>query len=120
MNSPPNYGLQSCKKNPSTQNRVSSQNPAENPVRIIPDLAEYVRKIIENVSDVDDFTRGSWFGVVQYLNVEWAILLKVEGFEIGGFELKDFELEGFEVEGFDVEAFEDKSGFEVEPTFVLK
>ncbi|GJS01677.1 transposase, MuDR, MULE transposase domain protein [Tanacetum coccineum] len=39
MNSPPNYGLQSYNQNSITQNRVSSQNPADNLVRIIPGLA---------------------------------------------------------------------------------
>ncbi|GJY51394.1 protein lutein deficient 5, chloroplastic [Tanacetum coccineum] len=34
---------------------------------------ECIRKIIEDVSDDDDFTRGLWVSVVQYLNAEGAI-----------------------------------------------
>ncbi|GKE34401.1 hypothetical protein Tco_1453723 [Tanacetum coccineum] len=99
MNSPPIVVLQSCNQNPSTQNIVSSQNPDEKAVRIIPDpvcivqaanmrkiievvegrhecvlpTQEYIRQIIEDVSDDDDFTRGPWVNAVQYLNTKGAI-----------------------------------------------
>nr|GEV40524.1 hypothetical protein [Tanacetum cinerariifolium] len=37
------------------------------------DNAEYVRKIIEEVSDDDHFTHGPWLSAVQYLAVEGSI-----------------------------------------------
>ncbi|GJT96332.1 hypothetical protein Tco_1091850 [Tanacetum coccineum] len=36
---------------------------------------EYVRKIIKNASDDDDFTHGLWFSAIHYINDEWAILI---------------------------------------------
>ncbi|GKC91756.1 hypothetical protein Tco_1152405 [Tanacetum coccineum] len=34
---------------------------------------EYVRKIIEDASEDDHFTRGPWLSVIQYLDAEWGI-----------------------------------------------
>ncbi|GKE16270.1 RNA-directed DNA polymerase, eukaryota [Tanacetum coccineum] len=33
----------------------------------------YVRKIIEDASEDDHFTRGPWLSVIQYLDAEWGI-----------------------------------------------
>ncbi|GKA78238.1 hypothetical protein Tco_0784775 [Tanacetum coccineum] len=99
MNSPPMAVLRSCNQNPSTQNIVSSQNPAEKAVRIILDpvgivqaakmrkiteavkcrhecvlpTQEYIRQIIEDMSDDGGFTRGPWVSAVLYLNSKGAI-----------------------------------------------
>nr|GEU50561.1 hypothetical protein [Tanacetum cinerariifolium] len=35
---------------------------------------EYIRKLIEDVSDDDDFTRGAWVSAVEYVNVEGGIV----------------------------------------------
>ncbi|GJR94621.1 hypothetical protein Tco_0266795 [Tanacetum coccineum] len=33
---------------------------------------EYIRKVIEDVGEDDDFTRASWLSAIDYVNVEWG------------------------------------------------
>nr|GEZ02744.1 hypothetical protein [Tanacetum cinerariifolium] len=49
----------------------------ENPVRIIPGpgeefvmpTQEYIRKVVEDVGEDEDFTRGPWVSAVEFVNV---------------------------------------------------
>ncbi|GKE48003.1 hypothetical protein Tco_1479261 [Tanacetum coccineum] len=40
-------------------------------------IQEYIRKIIEDVGEDHDFTRGSWLSVVEYVNVDGGIVIGV-------------------------------------------
>ncbi|GKD99439.1 hypothetical protein Tco_1387423, partial [Tanacetum coccineum] len=38
---------------------------------------EYIRKVIEDVGEDDNFTRASWLSVVEYINVDGGIVTAV-------------------------------------------
>nr|GEY42560.1 hypothetical protein [Tanacetum cinerariifolium] len=59
-----------------TQTLFSSQNNhvdnyVMKPIRIIP---EYIRKVIEDVGEDDDFTRAPWLSAIDYVNVDGGIV----------------------------------------------
>ncbi|GKC13800.1 hypothetical protein Tco_1010582, partial [Tanacetum coccineum] len=58
---------------------TTTQNPdvdniGENPVRIIHGPAEYIRKVIENVGEDEDFKGESWVSIVEFVNANRGIV----------------------------------------------
>ncbi|PWA96955.1 hypothetical protein CTI12_AA034230 [Artemisia annua] len=77
---PCNNDHQSCHTTPTIKNLVSFQIP-EKAVRIIPGPAgivqmakEYIRKVVEDVGEYEDFTRGSWVSAVEFVNAIGGIV----------------------------------------------
>ncbi|PWA57135.1 hypothetical protein CTI12_AA410030 [Artemisia annua] len=60
---PYNNHHQSRDRTPTLDNLHSSHSP-EKEVRIIPGPAEYIRKVVEDVGEDEDFTRGPWLSAV--------------------------------------------------------
>ncbi|GJS77767.1 zf-CCHC domain-containing protein [Tanacetum coccineum] len=50
---------------PSSSTRVETSPSTQNPVRIIP---EYMKKVVEDVSEDEDFKSGSWVSATDYVN----------------------------------------------------
>ncbi|GJS77759.1 zf-CCHC domain-containing protein [Tanacetum coccineum] len=53
---------------PSSSTRAEPSPSILNPVRIIPGLAEYMQKVVEDVCEDDDFKSGSWVSATNYVN----------------------------------------------------
>ncbi|GKF41105.1 reverse transcriptase domain-containing protein [Tanacetum coccineum] len=53
---------------PSSNTHVSTPPSTQNPVRIILGLAEYMKKVVENVGEDENFKSGMWVSVTDYVN----------------------------------------------------
>nr|GEW27669.1 retrovirus-related Pol polyprotein from transposon TNT 1-94 [Tanacetum cinerariifolium] len=61
----------------STQNTdgiVQVEEVEEKPVRIISDLAEYMKQVVEDVREDDDFNSGPWVGATEYVKANGGIV----------------------------------------------
>ncbi|GJY05718.1 hypothetical protein Tco_0371658, partial [Tanacetum coccineum] len=54
--------------------RVETSTTTQKPVRIIPGPAEYMKKLVEDVGEDDDFKSGSWVSGTDYVNVNGGIV----------------------------------------------
>ncbi|GJT77329.1 hypothetical protein Tco_1044054 [Tanacetum coccineum] len=53
---------------PFSSTRVEPSPSTPNPVRIIPSPTEYMKKVVENVGEDEDFKSGSWVSATDYVN----------------------------------------------------
>ncbi|GJS49747.1 ribonuclease H-like domain-containing protein [Tanacetum coccineum] len=58
----------------STQNTDGIVQVEENPVRIIPGPAEYMKQVVEDVGEDQDFNSGSWVGATEYVKANGGIV----------------------------------------------
>ncbi|GJS75157.1 hypothetical protein Tco_0725038 [Tanacetum coccineum] len=59
---------------PSSSTRVETSQSTQNLVRIIPGPAEYMKKVIEDVGEDEDFKSGSWVSATDYVNANGGIM----------------------------------------------
>nr|GEY76925.1 hypothetical protein [Tanacetum cinerariifolium] len=57
-----------------TTKKHDVDNLEEKPVRIIPSPAEYIKKVVEDVGEDEDFKSRSWVSVTEYVNANNGIL----------------------------------------------
>nr|GEY17933.1 hypothetical protein [Tanacetum cinerariifolium] len=63
-------GIVQVKETPSI---VQVEKVEENPVRIIPGPAEYMKQVVEDVGEDEDFNSGPWVGATEYVKANGGI-----------------------------------------------
>ncbi|GKA16736.1 ribonuclease H-like domain-containing protein [Tanacetum coccineum] len=58
---------------------VQVEEVEEKPVRIIPDPAEYMKQVVEDVGEDEDFNSGSWVGTTEYVKAHGGIVSECIG-----------------------------------------
>nr|GEV49350.1 hypothetical protein [Tanacetum cinerariifolium] len=71
MNSPPNHEWEEGLDIDDSDLRLT---PVEDGEESVMSTQEYIRKVIEDVGEVDDFTRASWLSILDYDNVDGGIV----------------------------------------------
>ncbi|GJZ14940.1 hypothetical protein Tco_0550617 [Tanacetum coccineum] len=56
-------------RRPSSSTRLETSPSTQNSVRIIPGPAKYMKKVVEDVGEDEDFKSGSWVNATDYVNV---------------------------------------------------
>ncbi|GKD82767.1 hypothetical protein Tco_1349606, partial [Tanacetum coccineum] len=59
---------------PSSSTLVETSPSTQRPIRIVSGPAEYMKKVIEDVGDDEDFNSGSWVSAIDYVNANGGIV----------------------------------------------